>query len=128
MALVQLGENIHIVTLKDGIQNLVINDSLVLPKAYEEDINELKSMIPADKQFGGLAIQVVKITLSNEIKYHPALVAIDQAEQPITKSGNWVILVCPPGDRDKSRICLKYENVDQLMPVFNRKSNPNSND
>ena len=133
MALVRLNSSYtSIYALREGIDFLIKND-LILPKGYKEDVEKLEQKAEAMLfNYGGLALKVIKITKTGGgIEYHPAFVAIHNITDDTTwedsnnrnvEENAWVILVCPPGDREVGNISKECRSQDELTDLLNRKA------
>jgi hypothetical protein len=131
MALVRLNSSYTtIFSLTDGIGSLIV-EGLTLPKAYTEDIQNIITKANARAfQYGGLALKVIRIKKTEkDIEYHPVLVVVHDTDNNRTweESSNdnvemnaWVILVCPPGDRESGGISKECRCHCELIDVLNR--------
>lgn len=135
MALVRLNSSYtSLFSLTDGIDFLIVED-LALPKAYDEDIQNVIGKARAEVarfDYGGLAIKVIRIAKTDGgVEYHPVLAIVHNTEDNKTwedsnyRNGEegknaWIILVCPPGDRVSGGISKECRTQGELTDLLNR--------
>lgn len=138
MALVRLNSSYtSLFSLTDGIDFLIVGD-LALPKAYDEDIQNVIGKARAEVarfDYGGLALKVIRIARVVEgvvvEEYHPVLVVVhnsinnhtwEESNNQDEEKNAWVILVCPPGDRERGGISKEYRTLGELTDLLTLKA------
>jgi hypothetical protein len=124
MALIKINSQfMAIQSMADGNGDLD-NFYLDLPKVYREDWEQLKADTEAThgaNSFGGIAPKVLEFTpVGNGPVSLLVFVAIDDdtLDKTYDENDDWVILACPPADRENDQTSKKYTTQQEITDLL----------